>query len=197
MTGLADKLAEVAADAEPPAIDEGQARRLVDRALGLAAVQPRERTSIRWAVAFAAMAAAAAAIVIIVAGRDRASTDELRLTLPTGDRLVSAPGADFAVERLEPANRELRLHRGTVRFEVAHVVSGQRFRVATDDLVVTAKGTVFSIDTDTTGSRVRVLEGVVEIEQGAHRELVAAGGEFDSHAIASGRVVVATAPATP
>jgi hypothetical protein len=191
MTGLADKLADIAAGAEPPAVDDGQTRRIVDRALGLAAVQPRTRTSIRWAVAVAAMAAAAA--VIVIATRDRASTDELRLTLPTGDRLVSAPGADFAVERLEPAIRELRLHHGTVRFEVAHVVAGQRFRVATDDLIVTAKGTVFSIDTDAIGSRVRVLEGVVEIEHGSQSQLVAAGGEFDSRTAPS-PVVVAVAP---
>ena len=190
MTGVADKLADIAAGAEPPAIDDGQTRRLVDRALGLAAIQPHARTSIRWAVAFAAMAAAA--VVIVIATRDRASTDELHLTLPTGDRLVSAPGADFAVERLEPGNRELRLHRGAVRFEVAHVVSGQRFRVATDDLVVTAKGTVFSVDTDATGSRVRVLEGVVEIEQGTQSQLLAAGGEFDSRTAPSERAVVAT-----
>jgi len=195
MTGLADKLADIAAGAEPPAIDDGQTRRIVDRALGLAAVQPRARTSIRWAVAIAAMAAAAA--VIVIATRDRASTDELRLTLPTGDRLVSAPGADFAVERLEPGNRELRLHRGTVRFEVAHVVAGQRFRVATDDLVVTAKGTVFSVDTDATGSRVRVLEGVVEIEQGSQSQLLAAGGEFDSRATARSPVVIATTTSSP
>ena len=49
-------------------------------------------------------------------------------------------------------------------FDVAHVIVGQRFEVVTDQLVATAKGTVFSVEADGRSSRVRVYEGVVEVE---------------------------------
>jgi hypothetical protein len=104
----------------------------------------------------------------------------LHLTLPTGDRLTGVAGARFDVERLAANDRRLRLHGGLVLFDVAHVVAGQHFTVATPQLVATAKGTVFSVEADATTSRVRVYEGVVEVEQGGESHLLAAGGVWDS-----------------
>ena len=65
-------------------------------------------------------------------------------------------------------------------FDVAHVVAGQRFEVVTDHLVATAKGTVFSVETDAVRSRVRVYEGIVEVEQAGQTHALIAGAVWDS-----------------
>jgi hypothetical protein len=185
---LANELAELAGRAEPPALADGEARWMIDRAIDEAA-SPLERRRGRalWIAMPIAALAAAAAIALGVRARPIAGdTPELRdaqvlhLTLPTGDRLTGVAGARFDVEQLAATDRRLRLHSGLVLFDVAHVARGQRFSVATPQLVATAKGTVFSVETDATGSRVRVYEGVVEVEQGGEQHDLAAGSVWDS-----------------
>jgi hypothetical protein len=65
-------------------------------------------------------------------------------------------------------------------FDVAHVVAGQRFQVVTDQLTATAKGTVFSVEADVFRTRVRVYEGVVEVDQGGLVQPLVAGASWDS-----------------
>src|SRR6185312_9336647 len=104
----------------------------------------------------------------------------LELTLPTGDHLAGVAGARFEVEDVAPAHRRIRLHGGEVMFDVAHVVAGQRFEVATDHLLATAKGTVFSVAVDATGSHVHVFDGIVAIEQAGRTHWLVAGAVWDS-----------------
>jgi hypothetical protein len=176
---LVDELGRIAGRAEPPPIADGEARWIIERALDEA---PAPASYRRLAFAFAFAAAAAVTIFLVVPRASDAprSADVLHLTLPTGDRLTGVAGARFDVERLAANDRRLRLHRGLVLFDVAHVVTGQHFTVATPQLVATAKGTVFSVEADATTSRVRVYEGVVEVEQGGETHLLAAGGVWDS-----------------
>ena len=182
-TALVDELARIAGRAEPPPIADGEARWIVDRALDSAAAEPRSRRFV-WAFAFAGAAAAAAVAIAWLAPRASspplADAGVLHLTLPTGDRLTGVGGARFDVERVAATDRRVRLHGGLVLFDVARVAPGQHFAVATPELVATAKGTVFSVETDQAGSRVRVYEGVVEVEQGGDEHLLAAGSVWDS-----------------
>ena len=57
----------------------------------------------------------------------------------------------------------------TMLFDVAHVVAGQRFEVATPHLVVIAKGTVFSVES-----------APVTVGRGGQNDLVLDGDEFAS-----------------
>ncbi|HEX4449739.1 MAG TPA: FecR family protein [Kofleriaceae bacterium] len=181
---LADELAQLAGRAEPPALADGEARWMIDRAIDeTASPVGHSRGRALWiALPIAALAAAAVAIVVRAQPIASSSRDAqvLHLTLPTGDRLTGVAGARFDVEQLAATDRRLRLHSGLVLFDVAHVAPGQRFSVATPQLVATAKGTVFSVETDAIGSRVRVYEGVVEVEQGGEEHDLAAGSVWDS-----------------
>ena len=168
-------LGRIAGRAEPPPIDDSDARRWVDRALRAEPVARRSR-------AWLAVVAVAAAVGVWWA-MPRASAPVptvLEMTLPTGDHLVGVAGAKLEVEQVSPARRRIQLHGGVVMFDVAHVVVGQRFEVVTDQLVATAKGTVFSVEADAVRSRVRVYEGVVEIEQAGEVHALIAGAVWDS-----------------
>jgi len=197
-SALVDELARIAGRAEPPPIAEGEARWIVDRAFDSSVAIPTRSRRLVWALGLAGAAAAAAvAIAWLVPRSSEIATGDasvLHLTLPTGDRLTGVGGARFDVERVAATDRRVRLHGGLVLFDVARVAPGQHFAVATPELVATAKGTVFSVETDKTGSRVRVYEGVVEVEQGGDEHLLAAGSVWDS-ATHSTAIALARPPA--
>jgi FecR protein len=178
---IVDRLAHLAGDAEPPPLDEIGARRIVERAIAAPASSPVLRSP-KWA-----MVVAAAACVVVIAWLVSRTTgprepELLHFALPTGDRLVGLPGTRFDVEKLEASERRLRLASGTVLCEVAHLAAGQRFQVTTAHLVATAKGTVFSVETDAAHSRVRVFDGTVEVVQAGAPHLLPAGATWDSRA---------------
>ncbi len=177
-----DKLGRLAGLAEPPPIDDATARQLVELAMRTLAPQVQETPRTRsWTLAFAVAAAAAMLWWLVPrASVAPAEPSVMHVTLPTGDRLVGVGGARFDVERLAAADRRLRLTSGTVLFDVAHLVADQRFRVATAHLVATAKGTVFSVETDATSSQVRVYEGIVEVEQDGATHALGAGAVWNS-----------------
>ncbi len=183
MSQLLDQLAKLAAQADAPALDDADARRLVDAALvraTLADARPQPRGRAAWPFAFAI---AAAAVIAILALRPRPHAPEpalVHLALPTGDRLSGTAGVQFAIDELAPASRKLRLHAGTMVFEVAHVVAGQHFEVATRDAVVVATGTVFSVGTDDRGTHVHVYEGSVEIRTASRTLPLAAGADWQT-----------------
>jgi hypothetical protein len=177
---VVDELSRLAGGAEPPGLDDTGARKMIERAmLSRPAAEPARRPYGMFAVA----ALACAAIVLwLVPRASHVEPQLLRVTLPTGDRLVGLAGARFDVEKLDRVDRRLRLRDGTVLVDVAHVARGQQFAVTTDHLVAIAKGTVFSVETDPIGSRVRVYEGIVEVTQAGERHTLAAGGTWDSRA---------------
>lgn len=83
-------------------------------------------------------------------------------------------------ERSELAVREGRkgttidLQRGAVIVQAAPQDRGRLF-VATDDCEVAVKGTIFSVDHGTRGSRVAVIEGEVEVRHDGSRDLLHPG----------------------
>ena len=174
MTRLADDLARLAADAEPPPLDDGDVRRLIDRALNAPRLPTPETPSRSWVPAVAVAVAVAALAVVWLRPTPTHDPELLRISLPTGDHLVGT-NAQFDVVRLDREDRRLELHSGTLLVDVAHVTAGQRFAITTAHLVATAKGTVFSVETDAMRSRVRVYEGIVEVTQGDDVRLLAAG----------------------
>jgi hypothetical protein len=174
-SALVVRLGRIAGRAEPPPVDDGDMRRWIDRAVRAEPVVRRSRAWIA-AVAFAA----AFGVWWIMPRASSPVANVLEMRLPTGDHLVGVAGAKFEVEQVLPAHRRIQLHGGVVMFDVAHVVTGQRFEVVTDQLVATAKGTVFSVEADAVRTRVRVYEGVVEVEQAGNIHALIAGAVWDS-----------------
>ena len=134
-----------------------------------------------------------AALAGAASGRAARAARDAQAASPTGDWLVGADGAQFDVARLDPGDRRVTLHGGTLLADVAHVVPGQHFEITTAQLAAIAKGTVFSVEADARRSRVRVYEGVVEVVQDRAHHLVPAGGTWASDA----KVVVASAEQPP
>lgn len=172
-----DQLLERARRAEPDALDDMTSRRMIERALasrGDVVVEEQARRGGRWA--FVAAAAAVAALAWLV--WPRASVEPvapMEVSLSTGDRLVGTDGARFDLERIEPADRRVRLRAGVMLFDVARVVAGQHFVVATGDLEVTATGTVFQVDAR--GPSVRVWQGSVSVAMHGHEVARMRAGE--------------------
>jgi hypothetical protein len=89
----------------------------------------------------------------------------LRASLPTGDRLIATPGAEFLVESATPDRRSVELQQGTVLFDVVPLAPEQRFEVSTRHLTVRVRGTVFSVEVTENETLVRVYQGEVEVRQ--------------------------------
>ena len=68
----------------------------------------------------------------------------------------------------------IRLERGSIIVQAAKQRSG-RLEVATDDCLVTVKGTIFAVSRGLKGSRVAVIEGTVKVDQGSASSLIHAG----------------------
>ena len=75
----------------------------------------------------------------------------------------------------------VRLERGSIIVQAVRQRSG-RLRVATDDCLVTVKGTIFSVSRGLKGSRVAVIEGEVNVDQGGATSVVRAGEQVSTSA---------------
>jgi ferric-dicitrate binding protein FerR (iron transport regulator) len=107
------------------------------------------------------------------------------VVLQTGTRIVIEGEGDFAIEG-KGAMQLFELSAGSVRAEVAKLVSGERFIIRTRDAEIEVKGTSFRIATaesdascgSGTTTRVAVYEGVVAVRAGGNEARVAAGDSW-------------------
>jgi uncharacterized protein (TIGR03435 family) len=95
------------------------------------------------------------------------------LALSDGSRVEMRSGSELSVERGDDGLR-VRLNRGGVILSVARQQTGH-LHVQTKDMTVSVVGTVFVVNAEETGSRVAVIEGEVQVQQGAMRRSLRSG----------------------
>ncbi|HSR52268.1 MAG TPA: FecR domain-containing protein [Acidobacteriota bacterium] len=74
----------------------------------------------------------------------------------------------------------INLDRGSIIVQAAEQRSGHLY-VRTNDCIVSVKGTLFSVSSGAKGTRVSVLEGEVEVEQGGQHQTLAAGEQYTTN----------------
>ena len=204
MSALDDLVAR-ARQAQPPAPDPEEDRRVIERAAMAGSARHRARIGRRLTLVVGVAAALAAASVTayllplpaptaptarpaasVRPAREEPPTPPTHLELPTGDRLLAASGARFTVEEAGPTERRIHLDDGAMLFDV-RPIEGSRFEVVTARATVRVLGTVFTVEATPTGTTVRVYEGRVEVVaaegappdgMGDEPRLVTAGGEL-------------------
>lgn len=199
----------------PPPLDDARARRMVALALVAASDSTSDPTEVgdaaellvriptrrTWPWLAAVVAAAATGLVVmasietepatVAARRERHAKPTAverapsRVALPTGDRLVAGPGAEYDVVSLD-ADRRVRLDRGILLCDVRSRPDGG-FVVDTTELRVEVLGTVFALEAERGRTTVWVYEGRVRVTwpEGDARELVA-GESMASDGAAAG-----------
>jgi hypothetical protein len=127
-------------------------------------------------------------IRLIPAGYEIRNGDEIRtakgsnavVRLLDGSQVEMGERAELAVTRAWKGTK-IRLDGGQVIVQAAPQRSG-RLYVATDDCLVSVKGTIFSVNHGIKGSRVAVIEGLVRVDYGQHTAELGAGEQATSGA---------------
>lgn len=109
------------------------------------------------------------------------------LALDDGSVLEIEARTQLRLRRQRLGNR-VHVDRGRVIVQAA-AQGGDTLEVATDDVVVAVKGTVFGLSHGTKGTRVAVVEGEVEVRSSGSRQSLRAGEQFDTRGVVVTSVV--------
>ena len=100
------------------------------------------------------------------------------LELADGSRIEAAGLTTFRVDARRRGDR-VRVDRGSVIVQAAKQ-ENRSLVVSTQEMLVSVKGTIFAVTHGVKGSRVSVIEGEVEVEQGRKRRNLLAGDQLQS-----------------
>jgi hypothetical protein len=128
---------------------------------------------------------------LIPAGYQIKNSEEIRsaklstavVRLLDGSLVEMGPRADLSVSR-QWRSTTIHLQGGQIIVQAAKQHAGGRLYVATDDGLVSVKGTIFSVNRGIKGSRVAVIEGVVHVDfEDANADLTAGEQATSSAAV--------------
>jgi ferric-dicitrate binding protein FerR (iron transport regulator) len=108
-----------------------------------------------------------------------AKNSDAMLTMRDGSRVEVNQRAQLAISE-SYGGKQIQLARGSIIVEAAKQRDGY-FYVGAGDCLVSVKGTVFSVNRGTKGSRVAVIEGTVSVTQGGEASTLSAGEQVSTH----------------
>src|SRR5262249_1370708 len=97
------------------------------------------------------------------------------MKLPDGTLIEMRERSEFSVTR-NSGDTTIHLDRGNIIVQAAKQRDGHLF-VQTDDCTVSVKGTIFSVNSGTKGSRVSVIEGEVHVEHAGREDVLDPGAQ--------------------
>lgn len=98
--------------------------------------------------------------------------------LEDGSRIEMKSKSELALERGDDGLR-IEFHRGGITVKAAKQRAGH-LAVQTKDLLISVIGTVFSVEAEERGSRVEVIEGKVQVQQGGTLKKLSVGEKFST-----------------
>jgi uncharacterized protein (TIGR03435 family) len=101
------------------------------------------------------------------------------LTLADGSRVEMRSGSELVLEGVDDGVR-IRLDRGSVIVNAAKQRNGHLY-VQTKDVTVSVVGTVFLVNSEESGSRVAVIQGEVQVQQGSTSKKLLPGEQVASN----------------
>jgi len=115
-----------------------------------------------------------------------ASDTEAEITFSDGSRTILGPGTHLVMNRLQARTATshlaiaMRLESGSVHSEVAHLrPEVDEFTLSTPNLEAHVKGTIFSVDVRSDGTRLATEKGTVQVRWDGQVADVAAGQELE------------------
>jgi uncharacterized protein (TIGR03435 family) len=110
--------------------------------------------------------------------------------LEDGSRIELSPKSELSLEHGDDGLR-IQFHKGKIIVKAAKQRAGHLV-VQTSDLRISVIGTVFFVESEESGSRVGVIEGKVQVQQGATVKALSAGEEFSTITAAPAPIPVQT-----
>ena len=114
---------------------------------------------------------------ILLDGDSFTALEDTAISLKDGSSLLMTKGAVCKVSNTSKGLLVEQLS-GRVEYEVAKQVEGFNFRVKTNKLRTTVIGTQFTVDAESEESKVRVLEGLVKVDDLISKSYFVNPGEF-------------------
>jgi uncharacterized protein (TIGR03435 family) len=111
----------------------------------------------------------------------RSNSDGTVMTLADGSRIEMREGSEGSVEPVQDGLR-IRLKSGSIIVTAAKQAAGRHLYVETRDVTVSVIGTVFLVKADDKGSRVAVIQGEVNVQQGTVQKNLRSGEQASSSA---------------
>ncbi|MCM8530760.1 MAG: FecR domain-containing protein [Lentisphaeraceae bacterium] len=114
---------------------------------------------------------------VIRTGDRVTALEDMELSLNDNSKLMMTRGSSILLTR-DKAGFKVDQFEGLIQYKIDKQKNGKTFHVLTNGLRTSVIGTEFTVDSDSTKEKVRVLEGLVKVDNKADKSFFVNPGEF-------------------